>query len=315
MASASPLAGKLVTLIGGSGFIGSLIAQHLLERGARVRIAAREPEKAFKLKPLANLGQIQFARCNVKDARSVEACVQGSDAVAYLVGTFGSDQRQLQVIGAGKAAEAANATGANAFLYMSAIGADAEKDTGYFRTKGEGEQLVLGTFPKATIMRPSGVFGEQDGFVPLFADLVAMMPVVPVFGPESKLQPVWVDDLATACVNALENPGKHGGKTFEATGPDALTMMQINEMIADAQGRDRMFMPMPGPIAKVIAALPLTPINSDQYAMLEEGSVATKGAAQISKLGVEPKPLSLFLGRWMVRYREKGRFGEKRAAN
>ncbi len=315
MATASPLNGKLVTLIGGSGFIGSLIAEELLERGARVRIAAREPEKAFKLKPLANLGQIQFAKCNVKDVRSVEACVEGSDAVAYLVGTFGSDQRQLQAKGAGKAATAAKATGASAFLYMSAIGADPEKETGYYRTKGEGEQLVREAFPKATVIRPSAVFGEQDGMIPMFADLVAMMPVLPVFGPDSELQPIWVDDLATACVNALENPSKHGGKTFEAAGPDTFSMMQINKMIAKAQARERMFVPMPGPIAKMIAALPLTPINSDQYAMLENGSIATKGTPQIDRLGVEPKPLLLFLDRWMVRYRKHGRFGEKRHAN
>lgn len=225
MASTSSLEGKLVTLIGGSGFIGALVAQDLLERGARVRIAAREPEKAFKLKPLANLGQLQFARCNVKDAQSIKACVAGSDAVAYLVGTFGKDQRQLQAKGAGIAAAAAAETGASAFVYISAIGADAEKETGYYRTKGEGEQLVLEAFSKATIIRPSAVFGEQDGMIPMFADLVAMMPVLPVFGPESKLQPVWVDDLAAAVGNALEDPKAHGGKTYEAAGPEALTMM------------------------------------------------------------------------------------------
>lgn len=309
----SPLADKLVVLIGGSGFIGTHAAQELLERGARVRIAAREPEKAFKLKPLANLGQLQFARCNVKDARSLAACVNGADAVAYLVGTFGGDQRQLQAKGAGLAAQAASEAGAKSFVYLSAIGADARKDTGYFRTKGEGEELVQDAFSKATVIRPSAVFGEEDGFVPMFADLVSMMPMLPVFGPESKLQPVWVDDVATAIANALEDPTTHGGKTYEAAGPDALTMMQINRMIAEAQGRKRTFLPMPGPIAKVVAAMPLTPINSDQYAMLEQGSTASAGMPQIGKLGVTPKPLSLFLDRWMVRYRKHGRFSSKDA--
>ncbi len=314
MAKSSPLEGKLVTLIGGSGFIGSHVAQDLLERGARVRIASRDPEKAFKLKPLANLGQLQLARCNVKDARSIAACVEGSHAVAYLVGTFGADQRQLQASGAGEAAKAAKATGASAFVYLSAIGADEEKDTGYYRTKGEGERLVLDAFRKATIIRPSAVFGEEAGMIPMFAELVSMMPVLPVFGPQSKLQPVWVDDLAAACANALEDPRTHGGKTYEAAGPDELTMMQINAMIADGQGRKRSFVPMPDPLAKLVAALPLTPINADQYAMLEAGSTATKGIPQIDKLGVDPKPLSLFLDRWMVRYRKHGRFTAKTAA-
>ena len=312
MTTRSSLNGKLVTLIGGTGFIGKHVAQDLLERGARVRIAAREPEKAFKLKPLANLGQLQFARCNAKDERSVRACVAGSDAVVYLIGTFEGDQRQLEAKGAGVAAAAAAETGATGFVYISAIGADADKETGYYRTKGEGERLVLDALPNATVIRPSVVFGEEAGLVPMFADMIAMLPAMPVFGAESKLQPVWVDDLSAAIANALEDPGKHGGKTYEAAGPEALSMMQINEMIAEAQGRKRGFFAMPDPLAKLVAAMPLTPINSDQYAMLQQGSTATEGMPQIDTLGVSPKPLSLFLDRWMVRYRKHGRFSEKR---
>lgn len=313
MARISPLNGKLVTLIGGNGFIGSHVALDLLERGARVRIAAREPEKAFKLKPLANLGQLQFARCNAMDQRSIEACVKGSDAVVYLVGTFAGNQEALQADGAGHAARAAQETGAEGFVYISAIGADPEAETGYYRTKGDGERQVLEAFPKATIIRPSVVFGEEDGLVPMFADLVQIMPVLPVFGADSEFQVVWVDDVASAVATALEDPGAHGGKTYEAAGPDKLTMMQINQMIADGQERSRTLFPMPGPLAKVFAALPLTPINSDQLAMLQNGSVATKGTPGLAKLGIAPKPLSLFLDRWMVRYRKHGRFTEKRA--
>ncbi|MBH5321090.1 complex I NDUFA9 subunit family protein [Aurantiacibacter sediminis] len=314
MAKSSPLQGKLVTLIGGSGFIGSHVAQDLLERGARVRIAAREPEKAFKLKPLANLGQIQFARCNAADKASVEACVRGSDAVVYLIGTFEGNQQKLQADSAGHAAKIAAEQGAMGFVYISAIGADPEKETGYYRTKGDGERQVLEAFPKATVIRPSVVFGEDAGLVPMFADMVQMMPVMPVFGADSKFQVVWVDDVAAAVAVALENVGKHGGKTYEAAGPEELSMMQIHEMIADGQNRERVFFPMPTPLAKGFAALPLTPINSDQLAMLEEGSTATKGVAQLDKLGIDPKPLSLFLDRWMVRYRKHGRFGSKRKA-
>ncbi len=314
MARKSPLDGKLVTLIGGNGFIGSHLAQDLLDRGARVRIAARNPEKAFKLKPLANLGQLQFARCNAADKNSVEACVAGSDAVVYLVGTFGQNQKALQATGAGHAARAATETGASAFVYLSAIGADPAAETGYWSTKGAGEELVKAAFPKATVIRPSVVFGEESGLIPMFADLVAMIPVLPVFGAESEFQPVWVDDVAEGIANALEDPATHGGKTYEATGPDTLTMLQINQMIAEGQERERMFVPMPDVLAKIFAVLPLTPINSDQLAMLKAGSVASKGTPGLAKLGVSAKPLSLFLDRWMVRFRKHGRFTDKRTA-
>ncbi|RIV86829.1 complex I NDUFA9 subunit family protein [Aurantiacibacter zhengii] len=315
MARTSSLDGKLVTLIGGNGFIGSHVAQDLLERGARVRIAAREPEKAFKLKPLANLGQLQFARCNAMDAHSIEACVRGSDAVVYLIGTFEGNQQTLQADSAGDAARFAAETGAKSFVYISAIGADPQAETGYYRTKGDGERQVLEAFPKATVIRPSVVFGEEDGLVPMFADLVAMMPVMPVFGADSEFQVVWVDDVAAAVAAALEDPGTHGGKTYEAAGPEKLSMMQIHEMIADGQGRDRTFFSMPSSLAKMFAAVPLTPINADQLAMLQEGSVASKGTPGLAKLGISAKPLSLFLDRWMVRYRKHGRFTAKNSAD
>ncbi len=313
MAKTSPLEGKLVTLIGGSGFIGTHVAQDLLERGARVRIAAREPEKAFTLKPLANLGQIQFARCNAADERSIEACVKGSDAVVYLIGTFEGNQQTLQADSAGHAAKVAAENGATGFVYISAIGASLDAETGYYRTKADGEGQVLEAFPKASIIRPSVVFGEEAGLVPMFADMVKMMPVMPVFGAESKFQVVWVDDVAAAAVAALEDPAKHGGKIFEAAGPDALSMMEIHQMIAEAQDRKRTFFAMPEPLAKIFASIPLSPINGDQLAMLKTGSTASPGTAQLAKLGIEPKPLSLFLDRWMVRYRKHGRFTEHRA--
>ncbi|RPF72767.1 complex I NDUFA9 subunit family protein [Aurantiacibacter spongiae] len=313
MAKISPLADKLVVLIGGSGFIGTHVAQDLLERGARVRIAAREPEKAFKLKPLANLGQLQFARCDVTNASSIEACMRGADAAVYLVGTFGANQRIIQARGARDAARAAAEMGASRFVYVSAIGADAQSDTGYYATKGRGEDLVLEAFPDATIIRPSVVFGEEGGMIPMFADMIQVAPVLPVFGADSPMQPVWVDDLAQAIGNALADPRTHGGKVYEAAGPQRLTMLQINRMIAEGQDRNRTFLPVPGPLAKMIAALPLAPINGDQLAMLKRGNVASSDIRQIGELGVDPKPLSLFLDRWMVRYRKHGRFSDKRA--
>lgn len=304
---------KLVVLIGGGGFLGRHVAQELLARGARLRIADRHPEKAVRLKPLANLGQIQFVRCNVTHARSVAGAVQGAEAVVYLVGTFGANQRALQADGAGLAARAAAAAGAQAFAYVSAIGADAESASGYAGSKGLGEQQVLAAFPTATVLRPSVLFGEEDQFINLFAGLLQSLPMVPVFGPEAPLQPLWVDDAAQALANALASPASHGGKVYELAGPEVLTMMELHRRIGASQGRERTLLAMPDAVSGLFAALPGTPMNSDQWALLKQGNVAGGTLPGIAELGVEPKPLGLFLDRWMVRYRKHGRFSTRTA--
>lgn len=314
MASIEPLEGKLVVLLGGSGFVGNHVAQELLERGARLRIASRHPERAHHLRPLANLGQIQFTRCNVGSRKSIDAAMQGADAAAYLVGAFSGDLETLQAEGAGWAAEAAASQGAQSFVYVSAIGAEAESDSTYSSTKAEGESLVRKAFPAATVLRPSVMFGEEDRFLNLFAGLIAALPVLPVFGPEARLQPVWVKDVAAALANALADPGAHGGKTYELAGPEPIAMLALHERVAAAQGRSRTFVPVPDALSAVFAALPLTPMNSDQWRMLKAGSVASGKLPGLKELGVTPHPLSLFLDRWMVRYRKHGRFGDKHAS-
>lgn len=311
MAHTSPLENKLVVLLGGSGFLGTHVAEELLRRGARLRVADRHPERAFHLRPLANLGQIQFARCNVKDRRRVAEVMEGAEAAVYLVGTFGADQMALQADGAGVAAEAAAAQGASGFVYVSAIGADAESDSGYASTKGLGEQRVRAAFPQATVLRPSVLFGDEDRFVNLFAGLIARLPVLPVFGSESKLQPLFVDDAAEAVANALADPAKHGGKTYELAGPEIVTMEELHRRIADAQGRKRCFVPVPDALAGLFAALPGTPMSPDQWRLLKRGSVPTGNLPGCAALGVQPRPLGLFLDRWMTRYRKHGRFSDK----
>jgi NADH dehydrogenase len=314
MAHHTSLAGKLVVLIGGGGFLGSHLAQELLRSGARLRIAERHPETAFGLKPLADLGQIQFVRCNVKDRRSVAAAMHGAEAAVYLVGTFAGDQQALQADGAGFAAEAAAAAGAGAFVYVSAIGADAGSDSGYAATKAEGEALVRAAFPQATVVRPSVLFGEDDRFVNLFAGLIAGLPALPVFGAQARLQPLFVDDAAEAIAAALADPAKHGGKTYELAGPEVMTVEDLHRRIAAAQGRERALVAVPDALSALFAALPGTPMNADQWKLLQRGSVASGALPGIAALGVQPKPLGLFLDRWMVRYRKHGRFGDTSAA-
>lgn len=314
MAHRAPLEDRLIVLVGGAGFLGARVAQELLRRGARLRIASRHPEKAFRLKPLANLGQIQFARCDAADARSVEAAMRGAEAAVYLVGTFGAGQQALQADGPGIAVRAAAAQGASAFVHISAIGADPHSDSGYASTKGQGEEQVRAAFPGATILRPSILFGEDDRFVNLFAGVIAALPVVPVFGSEAKAQPLFVNDAAEAVAEALAAPTAHGGRTYELAGPEVLTMGDLHRRIADAQGRERTFVAVPDALAALFAALPGTPMNSDQWQLLKRGTVASGTLPGLAKFGIEPKPLGLFLDRWMMRFRKNGRFGNRRRA-
>ena len=310
MSAPEPIAEKLVTVFGGSGFLGSHVAQALLERGARLRIASRRPEKAFKLKPLANLGQLQFARCDIRNDASIAACLQGSDAVINLVGSFEGDQVELMGKAAGRMARLAADAGIDRFVHVSAIGADAEGETAYAAGKGLGEELVHEAQPKATILRPSIIFGEDDSFINMFAGLIQSLPALPVFGPQARMQLVHVDDVVEAVVVALGDRAKHGGKTYELGGPETLSMLEIHQRIAKAQHRNRGFIEMPDFASATFAALPLTPMSSDQWKMLKAGNVVSAQAQGFKQLGIEPRPLGLYLDDWMVRYRDKGRFNE-----
>ncbi|WPZ02927.1 complex I NDUFA9 subunit family protein [Blastomonas marina] len=315
MTKTDPLSGKLVTLFGGSGWLGTHVAQDLLERGARLKIASRHPEKARHLKPLANLGQVALVRCDVSREDSVRAAIAGSDAVVNLAGAFGANAEAVMAWGAEYIAQAAADEGVGALVHVSAIGADPDGDTAYAVSKAEGEAAMRDLFPQATIVRPSIIFGEDGEFINMMAGLIQRLPVLPVFAPESELQLVWVDDVAAGIVAALADPGKHGGKTYELAGPERVPMIALNRRIAQAQGRNRHFIPLPDAVSGGIAAatgwMPGAPISREQWKLLEKGNVASGDYPGFDKLGISPKPLGLFLDRWMARYRKHGRFGKK----
>lgn len=315
MGKQDDLAGKLVVLIGGSGFLGGHVAQELLAAGARLRIASRNPERAFKLKPLANLGQVQFARCDMTKPESLARVVAGAAAVVNLVGAFDGDLDAVQGSGVGALAAAARAAGAGAFVHVSAIGADAEGETAYAISKAAGEAAALAAFPTATVLRPSVLFGPDDRFVNMLAGLIAVAPVLPVFGPNAPFQPLFVDDCAAAIAAALTDPAKHGGQTYELGGPEVITMLDLNQRIARAQGRSPLFLPLPDAVSAAFATLtgwlPFAPLSRDQWKMLKAGNVVSPDAKGIAALGITPRPLGLFLDRWMVRFRKHGRFGTK----
>lgn len=313
-ANSDSLSGKIVTLLGGSGFLGKHVVQELFARGARVRVASRNPDKAWSIKPLSNLGQIQFARVDVSKLDSLARVLEGSDAVVNLVGAFTGNLDAVQGAGAGRIAAAAKAAGAQAFVHVSAIGADAGSDVAYARTKAEGERAVLAEFPSATVLRPAIMFGPDDNFVMMFGELMSRMSILPVFAPEAKLQPVFVDDVAESIAIALCAPEVHGGKTFELAGPETITVLELNQRIMAAEGRKRTLVSLPDGVSGLIAALPGTPISSDQFKLLNAGNMASGTLPGLAEIGVTPRPLELFLDRWMMRFRNHGRFGTKSAA-
>ncbi|WP_374523773.1 complex I NDUFA9 subunit family protein [Sphingopyxis sp.] len=305
------LDGQLITVLGGGGFLGRYVVQQLLARGARVRIAEREPRKALFLKPLGGLGQTQFVAADVRDAASVARAVQGSDAVINLVGSF-DDMQAVQADGAGHVAAAAKAAGARALVHVSAIGADPASASAYGRSKGDGEAAVRAAFPAAAILRPSIIFGREDHVINRFAALIRFSPVIPVVAPRAKFQPVYVGDVADAVVAALGNAA--AGRIFELGGPQMLTMAALQQWVADATGRKRLFVELPdavsGALATAFGWAPGAPITRDQWLMLQRDNVVADGAAGLAQLGVTPTSLASVADGWLVQYRRHGRFAQ-----
>jgi NADH dehydrogenase len=306
---------RLVTLIGGGGFLGRYVAQELLAAGARLRIAQRDPREALFLKPLGGLGQTQFAAVDVRKPDSIARAVHGADAVVNLVGVLKGNFQAVHVDGAQAVAEAAAAAGVPALVHVSAIGADPASPSAYGRSKGEGEAAVRAAFPGATILRPSLIFGREDQFVNRFAGMIAL-PVVPVLRAGVKLQPVYVADVAQAVVGALGDEGARG-KTFELGGPDVLTMGALIRWIAGAVGREPSIVEVPDVVGGLIAMggfLPGAPITRDQWQMLQQDNVVAADAEGLAALGVSPTPMDAVAPAWLVQYRRHGRFGTRAAA-
>lgn len=307
-----PKTDTLVTLFGGGGFLGRYVAQALLNTGVRIRIAERDPKRAWFLKPLGGLGQVQFVRADVADQASVAAAVAGARAAINLVGILKGNFRKVHVEGARNVAEAVAAAGVPALVHVSAIGADPESESAYGRSKGEGEQAVRAAFPAATIVRPSIAFGQEDDFVNRLARLARRLPILPVIRPAWRLQPVHVADLARAIALAALDPRIHAARTYELGGPQVLNMAELSAWICEATGRRRPLALIPDPIGKAMARvfgwLPGAPITWDQWLMMQRDNVATGDGFEA--FGLHPAPLAAVAETWLTPFRRHGRFAK-----
>ena len=294
---------RLVTVFGGSGFIGRYVCEQLLDAGVRIRLASRNPRMAYYLQPLAQVGQWGLARADVTNVNSVRSAVEGADAVVNLVGSF-ANMAKVHVQGARNIAEAAREAGAKALVHISAMSADANSDAAYSRTKGQGEDAVRNAFPNATVIRPSIVFGSEDQLTNRLAAM-SRLPVLPVIAPQCRFQPVFVEDLAKAICAAALNPSTHAGKTYEIGGPQVFTMRELTQQILAAAGRDTALADVPAPIASLISwfgFLPGAPLTRDQWLMLQRDNVASEGSKGLEAFGIEPTPFAAVAPEWLGMY-------------
>ena len=306
----------LVTVFGGSGFIGRHLIRRLCAKGYRVRVAVRRPNEALFLKPMGDVGQVQLVQANIRDDRSVAASVAGSTMVVNLVGILFESGKQkfgaVQGDAPGRIGAAAKAAGVKRVVHISAIGANAESDAKYARSKAAGEDAIKGAFPNATILRPSIVFGPEDDFFNRFASLARMFPFLPLIGGgETKFQPVYVGDVAEAIMATLEDDSA-AGKTFELGGPRVYTFRELMEIVLRETDRRRPLIKIPAGLAKFQAAfLQMAPnpmLTVDQVRLLAYDNVVSEGAKGFKALGIEPTTVEATVPSYLWRFRPKGQF-------
>ncbi|AWZ03011.1 3 beta-hydroxysteroid dehydrogenase/Delta 5--_4-isomerase [Rhodobiaceae bacterium] len=311
-------AGDLVTIFGGSGFVGRYLVRALAEQGYRVRVAVRRPNEALFLKPMGDVGQVQPVQANIRDQASCAAAIEGADAVVNLVGVLYESGAQkfdaVHAMGAKQLAALAADTGITNFLQMSAIGADADSTSAYARSKATGEAAVLEAIPTATIVRPSILFGPEDQFFNRFAAMASLAPALPLIGGgETKYQPVYVKDVAAAITVALQQ-SQWNGKVLELGGPEVATFAELMKITLKEIGRSRPLVKLPSFAAKAMASvlqiLPAPLLTVDQVELLKHDNVVSEGALGLSDLGIEPSAMSAILPAYLYRFRRTGQFAD-----
>ncbi|EBA16922.1 NADH ubiquinone oxidoreductase, putative [Roseobacter sp. SK209-2-6] len=319
---------KLVTIYGGSGFVGRYIARRMAKEGWRVRVAVRRPNEAMHVKPYGVPGQVEPVLCNIRNDASVAAAMQGADAVVNCVGILNELGKNtftsVQVDGAARVARIAHKQGVDNLVHISALGADAEGASEYARSKALGEEAVLGYFPSAVILRPSVIFGSEDGFFNRFAGMASLSPVLPIAKGGTKFQPVYVDDVAKAAVKAIQGEAASG--IYELGGPEVKSFSDLLKDMLPVIHRRRLVLSMPGFVARLVAlgfdivqfaSFQLVEnkiLTRDQLKSLGRDNVVADGAKGFADLGIEPEMLGPILPSYLWKYRPSGQYDEMTAS-
>ncbi len=315
------MSAPLITIFGGSGFVGRYIVRRMAKRGWRVRVAVRRPEEAYFVRPYGDVGQVEPIQANIRDEASTRAAIMGADVVVNCVGILYEDSRQrfdaVQTEGAARIARLAAECGASKLIHLSAIGADSGSESDYGRTKAEGEAAVLEAFPDAVILRPSVVFGQEDQFFNRFAAMSKISPVIPMVGADTKFQPVYVDDVAeAACVAATTD----AAGVYELGGPHIYTFRDLMELMLKEVRRKRLLIALPFGVASLMAwvlglieAISLglvknRQITSDQVTLLHFDNVVSDGAQTFADLGIDPTSAEGVVGEYLYAYRPYGQY-------
>lgn len=313
---------KLVTIYGGSGFVGRYIARRMAKEGWRVRVAVRRPNEAIFVKPYGVVGQVEPVLCNVRDDASVRSVMHGADAVVNCVGILAESGKNtfdaVQAEGAERIARIAAESGVDTMVQISAIGADANSESQYAQTKAEGEAAVLKHMPNAMILRPSIVFGPEDQFFNRFAGMARMSPFLPIVGAHTRFQPVYVDDVAKAAVAGITGAAKGG--VYELGGPDVEDFKTLMTRMLDVIMRRRVILSIPFWAARLMAfgfdmlqavtfgLIPNTMITRDQVKNLAKDNVVSKDAMSFADLDIHPTAMDAILQDYLWRFRPTGQY-------
>ena len=313
---------NLVTVVGGSGFIGAQAVRRLAKAGWRIRVAVRNPAKAYAMRLHGDVGQIDIVQANIRNEPSLRRALAGASAAVNLVGVLRETGRQgfqaVHAMGAHNVAAAARAEGVSRLVQISAIGADEASESKYARTKAEGEAAAREIYPDAVIVRPSIVFGPEDAFFNRFAAMAQVSPVLPLLGGgATRFQPVFVGDVGKALARVAGAP-EAAGRTYELGGPMAYSFRQLMELMLAEIDKRRFLAPVPWPVATLMGsagdlagAVIAPPITSDQVILLKTDNVASGGHPGLAELGITPTTLEAVLPSYLYRYRKGGQYADQ----
>ena len=315
---------NLVTVFGGSGFVGTQTVRHLAKAGWRIRVAVRNPGQAYRMRLMGDVGQIDVVQANLRNAPSLERALEGASAAVNLVGLLYETGRQgfqsIHVMGAQNVAEAARNAGVARLVQMSALGADANSPSKYARTKAEAEAAVRAIDPNTVVVRPSIIFGPGDGFFNRFAAMAQISPALPLIGGgHTRFQPVYLADVARALAQAVSDPTL-AGQTLELGGPGVFRFRELMQMMLAQTGQRRALIPIPFPVASLMGTVAgwsriviAPPLTADQVELLKTDNVVSGAHPGLAELGITPTTLDAILPTYLYSFRRGGQYADQEA--